>query len=104
MLKNVTILGLPFFNGGVQEALERVASGGLMVAPSGPGLAWDLLTNPAYRSAVTTADVAIMDSGIMVLLWNSMNLLSTRNRINRLSGLKFLAALLKKSTLCSAGQ
>lgn len=104
MRKNVTILGLPFFNGGVQEALERVADGGLMVAPSGPGLAWDLMTNSAYRSAVTTADVAIMDSGIMVLLWNSMNLLSKRNRIERLSGLKFLDVLLMQSALRSAGQ
>jgi N-acetylglucosaminyldiphosphoundecaprenol N-acetyl-beta-D-mannosaminyltransferase len=103
MNKQVTILGLPFFNGSVQEAMERMAEGGLIVVPSGPGLAWDLVTNAAYRRAVTTADTAITDSGIMVMLWNVMNFWSAGNRIKRISGLQLLEHLLVRGQVRAKG-
>jgi len=36
------ILGLYFFNGSLADALKLSRKGGLVVAPSGPGLASDL--------------------------------------------------------------
>ncbi len=64
--------------------------GGLVVAPSAPGLAVDLVRAPAYREALQTADLVLTDSGFMVLLWR----LYTGERLPRHSGLKFLRAVL----------
>ncbi len=39
----------------------------LVVAPSAPGLAVDLVKSVAYREALTTADLALTDSSFMVM-------------------------------------
>ena len=44
-------------------------SGGLLVVPSAPTLK-DIPTQPAYRSALLSADLVIPDSAYMVLIWN----------------------------------
>ena len=84
------ILGLDFFAGTVEQACARVASGGLVVAPSGPGLAYDLVHVPAYRVALEAADVVLTDSGFLVMLWR----LRTGRGVRRISGLAFLRAFL----------
>ena len=96
----VSLLGVPFFRGSLESALERARAGGLVVAPSGPGLAWDLMTNLAYREAVTTAEVALADSGYMVLL---SRLLPGCPTPPRLSGLRFLEALLEDPAVRTPG-
>lgn len=75
--------------------MERALRGGLVVVPSGPGLACDLVESEAYREAVTTAEMAVPDSGAMVLC---MKLLK-RSAVKRVSGLHFLQSLLKTETL-----
>ena len=83
------ILGVRFFTGSVDRLLALTAQGGLFVAPSGPGLA-GLDRDDAYRRALEGSDVAIADSGAMALLWR----LRTGQRVHRISGLRFMRALL----------
>jgi UDP-N-acetyl-D-mannosaminuronic acid transferase (WecB/TagA/CpsF family) len=94
------ILGVSFFTGTVDAAVETtVSQGGLVVAPSAPGLAVDLVKSTSYREALTTADLAITDSGFMVLLWR----LYTGEKLPRHSGLKFLRAILERPELKEPG-
>ena len=89
------ILGIDFFVGPLEAAVDQALAGGLVVAPSGPGLAVDLLGSQAYRVAVQSADLALTDSGWMILLWR----LYTRERLPRHSGLKFIRAILDRPEL-----
>jgi UDP-N-acetyl-D-mannosaminuronic acid transferase (WecB/TagA/CpsF family) len=90
------ILGVDFFTGRIDAVVDLALSrGGLVVAPSAPGLAVDLVKAPSYREALTTADLAITDSGFMVLLWR----LFTGEKLPRHSGLKFMRALLARPEL-----
>ena len=93
-----TLLGIRFFTGTVQDALARVREGGLTVAPSGPGLA-DLPGDLAYREALENADLVLPDSGFMVMAWRLLG----RKRLKRLSGLKFLQALLGDESFRGCG-
>jgi len=84
------ILGIPFFNGNVDEAVGLMCHhGGFLVAPSGTCFA-RLPEDETYRRAVLAADLAIADSGLMVVLWR---LLRGEN-VQRISGLKYLKRLL----------
>ncbi|HTY24724.1 MAG TPA: WecB/TagA/CpsF family glycosyltransferase [Desulfomonilaceae bacterium] len=87
------ILGIRFVVGTAQQVIDLVSeSGGLVVVPSGPGLR-NLATDSVYREALLGADLAIADSGLMVLLWNILY----RPKISKLSGLKYLRTLLLQS-------
>lgn len=85
----VTILGVRFFNGTVEDAVERMERGGLLVVPAAPALK-DIDCNAAYRDALLNADLCITDSAFMVLIWNRIS----KQKIHRLSGLKYLRELL----------
>jgi len=86
------ILGIRFFNGDVNEAVALMFErGGFLVAPSGTCFA-RLREDNTYRRAVLAADLAIADSGLMVVVWR----LSQRKNIQRISGLKYLKHLLGK--------
>ena len=63
--------------------------GGLVVAPSAPVLV-ALSSNAALRDALADADLAITDSGLMVLLWRFLQ----GERLIRVSGLAYLRLLL----------
>ncbi|QIF02921.1 WecB/TagA/CpsF family glycosyltransferase [Roseimicrobium sp. ORNL1] len=94
-----TILGIPFYDGDVDGAVRSAANGGLVVAPSGPGLAVDLVRDQTYREAVQTADLVLPDSGYMVLLLRLLGQTDPKNPLRRLSGLAFLRALLDETEL-----
>ncbi len=84
------ILGIRFFAGTAQEAIARICeSGGFLVAPSAPGMV-RLCDDERYRRAMLAADLAIPDSGLMVLVWRLLR----REKIGRVSGLKYLRQLL----------
>lgn len=85
----VTILGVRFFNGTVEDAVERMEQGGLLVVPAAPALK-DIDRNAGYREALLNADLCITDSAFMVLIWNRIS----KQKIHRLSGLKYLRELL----------
>lgn len=87
----VTILGVRFFNGSVQDAVERMEQGGLLVVPAAPALK-DIDRNAGYREALLNADLCITDSAFMVLIWNRIS----QQKIHRLSGLKYLRELLQR--------
>jgi N-acetylglucosaminyldiphosphoundecaprenol N-acetyl-beta-D-mannosaminyltransferase len=86
------ILGVKFFNGDVEEAIDFMSrQGGFLVAPSGTCFS-RLRHDNAYRKAVTQADVAIADSGAMVLLWRILR----GRKITRISGWKYLQRLVAR--------
>ena len=95
----VRILGVNFHAADLESALQRILQGGLLVAPSGPGMAGDLVRSATYRRALTSAEVAITDSGWMVLLW----LARTGQRLPRHSGLKMIKALVDCPELKKCG-
>ena len=93
------ILGVRFFVGDAQGAIDEVSrSGGLVVVPAAPALK-NLAADKGYREALVGADFAIADSAFMVLLWNMID----RNRIPKLSGLKYLRALIEEPNFQEEG-
>ena len=91
MQEFVRILGVRFFNGSVEDAVERIERGGLLVVPAAPALK-DIDRNVGYREALLNADLCLTDSAFMVLIWNRIS----KQKIHRLSGLKYLRELLRR--------
>jgi len=92
MISTRQILGLRFFNGDVDEAVASMfQDGGFLVAPSGTCFA-RLREDDRYRRAIVAADMAIADSGLMVVIWRLLR----RENVQRISGLKYLKHLLGK--------
>lgn len=85
------ILGVSFFVGEAARAVEIGAQGGLVVVPAAPALV-QLQSDVEYRRALQNADLAITDSGFMVVMWRLM----TGERIQRVSGLEYLRLLLSR--------
>jgi UDP-N-acetyl-D-mannosaminuronic acid transferase (WecB/TagA/CpsF family) len=92
------ILGVRFFVGDAPEAVELGAQPGLVVVPAAPAL-MELAHDREYRQALLEADLAITDSGFMVLLWNIMK----QDRIHRVSGLEYLKILLARTEFQEPG-
>ncbi|MGD0812851.1 MAG: WecB/TagA/CpsF family glycosyltransferase [Verrucomicrobiota bacterium] len=88
------ILGIRFFVGSAEQAVQIGLQGGLVVVPAAPALV-ELQTDSHYREALFHSDLAITDSGLMVLVWRLMS----RKRIARVSGLKYLKLLLERKAL-----
>lgn len=88
------ILGVRFFTGSAEAAVQIGLQGGLVVVPAAPALV-ELSTNEYYREAVYNADLAITDSGLMVLIWQ----LLARKKLPRVSGLKYLKLLFELKAL-----
>ncbi len=92
------ILGVDFFCGTVQEAIDRMRLGGLLVVPAAPALK-DLAVNELYRESLLNADLAITDSAFMVLSWN----LIAHDSLSRLSGLEYLRELILEEDVRRTG-
>jgi N-acetylglucosaminyldiphosphoundecaprenol N-acetyl-beta-D-mannosaminyltransferase len=89
------ILGVKFFDGSVNEAADIMCNrGGLLVVPAAPALV-NIRYDEAYRMALLEADLAIADSGFMVLLWRILR----GQKVARISGLSYLKCLLGKPRL-----
>jgi UDP-N-acetyl-D-mannosaminuronic acid transferase (WecB/TagA/CpsF family) len=86
------ILGIHFFVGEAQRAIDLLRNGGLLVVPAAPALK-NLPEDVGYREALLGADVAIADSALMVIVWNFLQ----KDNIRRLSGLEYLVKLLKQA-------
>jgi N-acetylglucosaminyldiphosphoundecaprenol N-acetyl-beta-D-mannosaminyltransferase len=100
MPKFEQILGIRFFNGTASEAVEHVNHiRGYAVAPAAPALA-NILRDAGYLCALSKADVAIADSGFMVLLWRLLR----GRKLRRISGLRYLQTLLDNSALRESGR
>jgi N-acetylglucosaminyldiphosphoundecaprenol N-acetyl-beta-D-mannosaminyltransferase len=68
--------------------------GGLLVVPAAPALV-NIQYDEGYRRALLEADLAIADSGLMVLLWKTLR----HGTVARISGLSYLKRLLGDSRL-----
>lgn len=88
------ILGIDFFMGSPKEALRWGMKGGLVVVPSAPVLV-ELDHNPVLRDAVLRADMAITDSGLMILMWRVL----AGERIERVSGYEYIKLMLEEPSL-----
>ena len=94
-----TILGIKFFGGTSREAVDEISrSGGLLVAPAAPSLI-NLCRDEEYRQAILASDIAIADSGLMVLLWK----LFTGEIIPRISGLEHVKRLIEHESVRQPG-
>lgn len=92
MTSTCQILGIQFFNGDVDEAVQlMIQRGGFLIAPSGTCFA-RLREDERYRCAVLAADLVLADSGLMVVMWRVIQ----RERLQRISGLKYVKHLLAK--------
>ncbi|MEY2486342.1 MAG: N-acetylglucosaminyldiphosphoundecaprenol N-acetyl-beta-D-mannosaminyltransferase [Verrucomicrobiota bacterium] len=86
MDQRIQILGIRFFDGTVDEAVAgMVQNGGYLVAPSGTCFA-RLRQDTLYREAVARADMALPDSGALVLLWKLLR----GRKLTRISGWKYI--------------
>jgi len=86
------ILGIRFLVGTADDAIDQISSnGGMVVVPAAPALK-NLTHDKRYCEALLGADFAIADSALMVILWN----LIQRDNIPKLSGLRYLRALLER--------
>mgnify|MGYP004001389517 FL=1 len=81
----ISVLGVRFLRGGYEDALSLLKNGAFMIAPSAPSLVM-LDEDIAYREAMCSADFAIPDSGLMVLLCRLLGL----GKFHKLSGPRFL--------------
>ena len=86
----VQALGVSFYNGNISDACELAKKGGLITAPSGPGLAQDLTRCPEYRRALEYSDLVLADSGLLCL-WKKW---VEKMPLSRISGLVFLQGIL----------
>jgi UDP-N-acetyl-D-mannosaminuronic acid transferase (WecB/TagA/CpsF family) len=98
MADSVVVLGVPLAAIGVHEAVERGVRGGLVLAPSGPGLC-DLATDPDYRDALLGSDLNLTDSTFVLLA----RLLRGHRFVARTSGLRYLRELLRHPRLREPG-
>jgi exopolysaccharide biosynthesis WecB/TagA/CpsF family protein len=72
---------------------------GYAVVPAAPALA-NIQRDENYRRALVESDLAIADSGFMVLLWRILR----RRKITRTSGLKYLKLLVADRVARSSGK
>jgi N-acetylglucosaminyldiphosphoundecaprenol N-acetyl-beta-D-mannosaminyltransferase len=83
------ILGISFFTGSVAEAVERHGQkGGYIVIPAAPALI-KLKYDDNYRRAMQGADLALADSGLLVLLGR----LFLGGRLEKISGISYFKQL-----------
>ncbi len=91
------VLGVSFFNQPVAAAVDFLqATRGYLVVPAAPAMV-KLRHDEAFRAALTGADMAIADSGLMVLLWRILR----RQNLTRISGLAYLKELLARPAVRS---
>jgi UDP-N-acetyl-D-mannosaminuronic acid transferase (WecB/TagA/CpsF family) len=83
------ILGVQFFCRPVSQAVDHfLAIGGLLVVPASPALT-KLRYSDHYRKALFGADLALLDSGLVVTAWKIM----TGRAVSRISGTRYLQTL-----------
>lgn len=94
------ILGIRFINADAATAVDYLQKiGGYLVVPAAPALA-NIERDPAYARALIAADLAIADSGFMVLLWRILR----GRKVQRVSGLRYLLDLVGRDEARRNGQ
>lgn len=88
---SIRIMGIRFVNGSAHEVVREGLEPGLVVIPSAPVLV-RMMEDPAHHQALIDARMAVLDSGLMVLLWR----IYTGQKLQRVSGLRYLQFLLAR--------
>jgi UDP-N-acetyl-D-mannosaminuronic acid transferase (WecB/TagA/CpsF family) len=96
-MSDVLVLGVPLADLTVEQAVARGLQGGLVLAPSGPGLC-DLPRDPHYREALLGSDLNLTDSSFVLLV----RLLRGHRLAARTSGLRYLHELLRRPSIRAA--
>jgi len=93
-IRRFTLLGVRITSISPEEAAKKCCSGGLILAPSGPGLC-NVAYDANYCRALQESDINLADSilAIMIMLFLGIG------RLRRTSGLGFLRALLKRNEI-----
>ncbi len=76
----------------MELACNLARKGGLVLAPSGPGMAGDLTSSKEYQASLEGADITLLDSGL-IALWSKVIM---SRKLSRISGLAFLNEFLLK--------
>lgn len=84
-MKSYRIFGINFVDIGLEALMNRLKDGGLLVVPAAPALV-TIPQDSEYHDACKSADYAIFDSGLLVILLGIFKTIS----VKKLSGLKFL--------------
>ena len=92
VIPTVQVLGIRIACLSTDDAVSRALEGGLVLAPSGPGLS-EIDRDPDYRDALLEADVNLTDSGLVILA----EAVRSRRILPRTSGLGYLKALLARN-------
>lgn len=98
VVPTVQVLGVPIARLTIDEAVAQALRGGLVLAPSGPGLC-DLERDADYRDALLGSDLNLTDSGLVILA----EAVRTRRVLPRASGLGYLESLLAREELQGPG-
>lgn len=77
--------GINFYNGNYSNLRNSLLQGGLLVAPSGPGLS-SILEDNDYVNSLKSADFVLLDSGLFCILVK----IFLKRKIYKFSGYKFL--------------
>jgi UDP-N-acetyl-D-mannosaminuronic acid transferase (WecB/TagA/CpsF family) len=94
----IVVLGVPLASISVEEAVQHGLEGGLVLAPSGPGLV-DLPEDSQYREALLASDLNLTDSSFVLLA----RILRGHRLRARTSGFRYLSELLRQPSLHSPG-
>jgi len=86
------LMGIPIDDVSSEEAAEEACRGGLILAPSAPGLC-NVTRDPSYRTALLESDLNLTDSSLALGLIRLLCL----GRPRRTSGLAFLRAVLRRA-------
>lgn len=91
-METVKILGIPFFNGSLEELFGALSSkGGVLTVPAAPALV-NIPNDRLYYYSLLDSDFIVADSGYMVLLWN----IFFKPSIRKLSGFAFIDFFLEQ--------
>ena len=85
MYKHLKIFNINFIDANYKTIKSLLDKGGLLVLPSGPGLA-TINDNTKYHNSLKNADIALFDSGYLCLLLRVLKGIKVR----KFSGFKFL--------------
>jgi UDP-N-acetyl-D-mannosaminuronic acid transferase (WecB/TagA/CpsF family) len=88
-IRKIKLFGINFIDNKFKTIKSLLDRGGLLVLPSGPGLA-TIENDVRYHQALKNADIALFDSGYLCLLLRLIKGI----KVNKYSGLKFLKELL----------
>ena len=84
MKNKINILGINFININYKLVKSLIDKGGLLVLPSGPGLA-TINNDTKYYNSLKNADIALFDSGYLCLLLRILKGI----KVKKFSGFKF---------------